>query len=619
MKRTTSKLVAATPIAALALAASATAAPFQSRPAPKAESAPVEAAGKSDDACACTCAKCLEKHGPKAERASQDTKAKAPIRIEIMQSSEDGSPAVIETFEVSDHNEVDVDPPVEEEVVEDAVFSGHVEIDTDMTEEGVGRNEGNAVVVEEIDLEGFDVVNKRLFAKGTTRRFVRADDPEVADLAREVERILQTELEDITEEVIVEGVVSAASAPGAAIRVAPAPAAAQDDERGFLGVALEVTDDGVAIAEVMGGSPAEKAKFQAGDVLFAIGRNSITSMDELRDAMAGTKPGESIVVAYMRDGRPQRARVELAERESVVAPAEAARRAPAAAVDRPADTRAEAEAPAEEPREAARRRRGVQVRPGAGAFVEAEPPARRRRARTGAEPEPVRIDPSMSPEEIRRLAGTTDLTRAAQAENDARVEAVMAAEDVRLVILADGSVRITGTNVRVDRIQGRGQSSTLQKKLDVRIRPERDGSLIDWVRGEGGDRPQARDARPDRSDRPQARDARPDRPQARDARPDRFDRPQARDARPDLSDRPQARDARPDRSDRPQARDARPDRPDRPRARNGRPDSPQPRTDRADQGDPEMAALRRRIREMSAEIDRLSRQIQRLGRALGDR
>ena len=611
MKLSTSKLAAAAPIAALACAASAAAAPLQSQPVAVRAKASVEAKPEAKaDECTCTCAACQAKHGPKAAPAASASGAKAPVTIEIMQSSEGGEPVVIESIEVLDHVEIDTDRP-EEVVVEEAIVVDLVEVNEELAD-------AQAEIAIAVDA-------------------IATDDPEMAELAREVERILQTELEDITEEVIVESVVSAARAPGASVRVTPAPPAAQDDERGFLGVALEVSDDGVAIAEVMDGSPAEGAKFQAGDVLFAIGGRSITSMDELREALAGTKPGQSIVVSYMRDGRPRRARVDLAERESVVGPAVEARRAPTAAQDRPAAPPVEVEPrEAAQPRVPAQRRRavptrppaqgrqwGADVRPGARVRAGAESAAPGRDGGTRVDPSrwTVRLDSPSEGAEARRPAPGTDPFSAAQAENDVRVQAVMTGDDVRIVVLADGTVQVTGTNVRIDRREtddtASRSSSNMISKLDMRIQAGRSGSLIDWVRGASGDRQRASDARGDRT---RTRDARPEPTRTRDARPEptrtRDARPEptrTRDARPEPI---RARDARPDRT---RARDARPDRPDRPDARDARPDRAQRRTDRADAGDAEMAALRRRIREMSAEIDRLSRQIQRIGRALGDR
>ena len=91
------------------------------------------------------------------------------------------------------------------------------------------------------------------------------------------------------------------------------PKAKSSGARGYLGVGLQESEDGVGIENIVPGSPAEDAKFQAGDVLFDIGGSSIVSIDDLREALAGTSAGDKIAVGLMRGGKPIRVEVKLGD------------------------------------------------------------------------------------------------------------------------------------------------------------------------------------------------------------------------------------------------------------------------------------------------------------------
>ena len=57
---------------------------------------------------------------------------------------------------------------------------------------------------------------------------------------------------------------------------------------------------GVVVDEVESGSPADNAEIQAGDVIMKIGNRRITTIEEFNSAVAGLKPGDSVVVVIQR-------------------------------------------------------------------------------------------------------------------------------------------------------------------------------------------------------------------------------------------------------------------------------------------------------------------------------
>jgi serine protease Do len=95
--------------------------------------------------------------------------------------------------------------------------------------------------------------------------------------------------------------------------------------RGWLGVAVQrVTPEladamelpsqrGALVAEVTPGSPAERGGLERGDVILRFGDREIERMRELPRAVAATPPGARVEVEVLRDGRPERLSVEVAE------------------------------------------------------------------------------------------------------------------------------------------------------------------------------------------------------------------------------------------------------------------------------------------------------------------
>ncbi|MFI1012438.1 S1C family serine protease [Streptomyces sp. NPDC020965] len=92
-----------------------------------------------------------------------------------------------------------------------------------------------------------------------------------------------------------------------------------DSGRAALDItARTVLDDnyqpsGAAVVEVVKGGPADKAGLQKGDIITKLGSMEITTITSLAEALASERPGEKVVVAYVRNGEPETTRVTLGE------------------------------------------------------------------------------------------------------------------------------------------------------------------------------------------------------------------------------------------------------------------------------------------------------------------
>lgn len=134
--------------------------------------------------------------------------------------------------------------------------------------------------------------------------------------------------------------------------------------RGWLGAtvtdeagASPVPDIGVAIIEIVAGSPAAEFGLRRGDRLLRVGTAKIEDAERLNAIVARHDPGEVVALALRRDGREITIRVELAD---------VPKSGPEPIADRPDDV-AEVSAAYPEPRERADRsapdRLGLQVAP----------------------------------------------------------------------------------------------------------------------------------------------------------------------------------------------------------------------------------------------------------------
>jgi hypothetical protein len=73
--------------------------------------------------------------------------------------------------------------------------------------------------------------------------------------------------------------------------------------------------NGVKFSDVRPGSPAAKAGFKAGDVLFQFGAMPIKNLYDFTDALRRSKVGDVVEVKVLRDGKPITASVKLEQRK----------------------------------------------------------------------------------------------------------------------------------------------------------------------------------------------------------------------------------------------------------------------------------------------------------------
>ena len=85
---------------------------------------------------------------------------------------------------------------------------------------------------------------------------------------------------------------------------------------GYLGIFMEETENakGVRVSRVVLGSPADQAGIKNDDVIVSIDGKAIASPVELRAAMEGTQPGQSLSVEVERNGARQQLTVTLGDR-----------------------------------------------------------------------------------------------------------------------------------------------------------------------------------------------------------------------------------------------------------------------------------------------------------------
>ena len=76
---------------------------------------------------------------------------------------------------------------------------------------------------------------------------------------------------------------------------------------------------GVLIQEVQPSGPADKAGLKAGDIIITIDGRPIKDGDELVNEIASRRPGSSVQLGYMRDGKQQDTTVTVGDRDQVFA------------------------------------------------------------------------------------------------------------------------------------------------------------------------------------------------------------------------------------------------------------------------------------------------------------
>jgi len=78
-----------------------------------------------------------------------------------------------------------------------------------------------------------------------------------------------------------------------------------------IGASLRDTSDGIALIEVDRQGPAGKAGLREGDLIARIDDRRVEAMEELIVSIRTRRPGDKVVLEYVRGGRPDRATVTL--------------------------------------------------------------------------------------------------------------------------------------------------------------------------------------------------------------------------------------------------------------------------------------------------------------------
>jgi putative serine protease PepD len=85
-------------------------------------------------------------------------------------------------------------------------------------------------------------------------------------------------------------------------------------EHAYLGVSLKPASSPPSLEAVKSGLPAAKAGLQTGDVITSFGGKKLTSVDALRFAVDAKKPGDTVTVTFLRNGKSRTVSVTLATR-----------------------------------------------------------------------------------------------------------------------------------------------------------------------------------------------------------------------------------------------------------------------------------------------------------------
>jgi putative serine protease PepD len=84
----------------------------------------------------------------------------------------------------------------------------------------------------------------------------------------------------------------------------------------YLGVAVQAVSNGVRLAQVRSGTPAERAGLHVGDVVTAIDGKRVSTTAQLQSAIDAKQPGDTVSLTYRRNGKSHKAKVTLANRPS---------------------------------------------------------------------------------------------------------------------------------------------------------------------------------------------------------------------------------------------------------------------------------------------------------------
>jgi putative serine protease PepD len=85
-------------------------------------------------------------------------------------------------------------------------------------------------------------------------------------------------------------------------------------EHAYLGVAAEAADVGVVVTQVRAGAPAADAGITVGDVITSAAGTDVSTTAGLQKAIDARKPGDTVEVTLLRNGKSQTVSVRLQER-----------------------------------------------------------------------------------------------------------------------------------------------------------------------------------------------------------------------------------------------------------------------------------------------------------------
>ena len=91
----------------------------------------------------------------------------------------------------------------------------------------------------------------------------------------------------------------------------------EDANRAMLGVTTEKTGEGVKVSNITKESAAEKIGLKEGDIITKVDDKKIETPDDLSSAVQAHKPGDKVVIIYLRDKKEQRATAELTKWKGV--------------------------------------------------------------------------------------------------------------------------------------------------------------------------------------------------------------------------------------------------------------------------------------------------------------
>jgi S1-C subfamily serine protease len=88
----------------------------------------------------------------------------------------------------------------------------------------------------------------------------------------------------------------------------------QQSGKAWLGIGISDSDEGVTVVEIAPGSPAETAGLKVGDVILAINDNTVSTSQELVDAVQTYQPGDEVTLSVKTKGETHDVKVTLGER-----------------------------------------------------------------------------------------------------------------------------------------------------------------------------------------------------------------------------------------------------------------------------------------------------------------